>query len=312
MGGTGIRWGRAGFRRPAAERVWFAGGFGCAGRRSAAGADVLLRAQTAGCEGGGSVLGGPAAGFGRLSAFSEPAEIAHRYGASPATRRAFVAAITRLGLRASIDPSGVFARVRGTQARLERAFHVKITSLPDETATLYQANRPLRLPATVRPLVREVIATFERTVRPVKGTSRRLIARTPPPLRTAAPGPKNEGTWTRGCAAARRLGGYSFGQIRHAYGIDKVGAGAGGSVAILNDEESILPSDGVATARCFHYPAGRVQMLFTDSETSRFNPDTPEPIEDLSLVRGIAPQLRRCCRPACGARRHCGSWGLRS
>ena len=49
--------------------------------------------------------------------FLSPAEIARRYGASPATRRAFVAAITRLGLRASIDPSGVFARVRGTQAR---------------------------------------------------------------------------------------------------------------------------------------------------------------------------------------------------
>jgi hypothetical protein len=226
--------------------------------------------------------------------FLSPAEIARRYGASPSTRRAFVAAMRRLGVRASIDPSGVFARVRGTQAQLERAFHVKITTLPDETATLYQTNRPPRLPAAVKPLVREVIATFERTVRPVKGVAKRLTAPPPPPppLRVAAPGPKNEGTWTRGCAAARRLGGYSFGQIRHAYGISKVGAGAGGSVAILNDEESILPSDGVATARCFHYPAGRVQLLFTDSQTSRFNPDTPEPIEDLSLVRGIAPQLR--------------------
>ena len=74
-------------------------------------------------------------------------------------------------------------------------------------------------------------------------------------------------------------------------------------MAILNDEESILPSDGVVTARCFHYPAGRVQMLFTDSETSRFNPDTPEPIEDLSLVRGIAPQLRAVLQT--------GVWGAR-
>jgi Pro-kumamolisin, activation domain len=155
--------------------------------------------------------------------FLSPAEIARRYGASPATRGAFVAAFTRFGLRASIDPSGVFARVSGTKAQLERAFHVKITTLPDETATLYQTNRPLRLPASVKPLVREVIATFERTVRPVKETSRRLTAPTPAPLRVAAPGPKNEGRWTRGCAAARRLGGYSFGQIRHAYGVEKVG-----------------------------------------------------------------------------------------
>ena len=224
--------------------------------------------------------------------FLSPAEIARRYGASPATRSAFVAAIRRLGLRASIDPSGVFARVRGTKAQLERAFHVKITVLPDETANLYQANRPLRLPTGVKALVREVIPTFERTVRPVKGTTRRLTGPTPPPLRATGAGPKNEGRWTRGCAAARRLGGYSYGQIRHAYGLDQVGAGAGGSVAILNDEESILPSDGVATNRCFGYPARPVRLLFTDSQTSRFNPDTPEPIEDLSLVRGIAPRLQ--------------------
>jgi Pro-kumamolisin, activation domain len=224
--------------------------------------------------------------------FLTPAEIAWRYGASPATRSTFVAAIRRLGLRASIDPSGVFARVLGTTAQLERAFKVKITSLPDETATLYQANRPLRLPGTVRPLVREIVAAFERTAQPVKGATKRLTGPIPPPLRATTPGPKNEGRWTGGCAAARRLGGYSYGQIRHAYGLDRVGAGAGGSVAILNDEESIVPSDGVTTQRCFGYPAGRVRMLRADGQTRRFNPDTPEPIEDLSLVRGTAPRLR--------------------
>ena len=144
---------------------------------------------------------------------------------------------------------------KGTKAQLERAFHVKITSLPDETATHYQTNRLLRLPATVKPLVQEVVATFERTVRPVKGVTKRLTASdAAAAMPVAVAGPKNEGRWTRGCAAARRLGGYSFGQIRHAYGIDEVGPGAGGSVAILNDEESILPSDGVATARCFRLP----------------------------------------------------------
>jgi len=232
--------------------------------------------------------------------FLTPAEIARRYGASQATRSAFVAAMRRLGLRASIDPTGVFARVRGTKAQLERAFHVKITNLPDETATNYEANRPLRLPAAVKPLVRNVVASFERTVRPVRSATVRPVrsatvrssAAVLAPTPVAEPGPKNEGRWTRGCAAARRLGGYSYGQIRQAYGVDRVGAGAGGSVAILNDEESIVPSDGLATSRCFGYPAHRVHLLFTDAQTSRFNPDTPEPIEDLSLVRGIAPGLR--------------------
>jgi hypothetical protein len=224
--------------------------------------------------------------------FLTPTEIARRYGASPATRSAFVAAMRRLGLRATIDPTGVFARVQGTKAQLERAFHVKITSLPDETATNYQANRLPRLPATVRPLVQDMAASFERTVRPVGSATLRSFGPALSPMAVAARGPKNEGRWTRGCAAARRLGGYSYGQIRHAYGTDRVGGGAGGSVAILNDEESIVPSDGLATSRCFGYPPHRVRLLFTDGQTSRFNPDTPEPIEDLSLVRGIAPQLQ--------------------
>jgi Pro-kumamolisin, activation domain len=224
--------------------------------------------------------------------FLTPAEIARRYGASQATRSAFVAAMRQLSLRATIDPTGVFARVQGTKAQLERAFHVKITSLPDETATNYQASRLPRLPATVKPLVQDMAASFERTVRPVGSATVRSFGPLLPPMPVAAPGPKNEGRWTRGCASARRLGGYGYSQVRQAYGLNRVGAGVGGSVAILNDEESILPSDGLATNRCFGYPPHRVRLLFTDAQTSRFNPDTPEPIEDLSLVRGIAPQLR--------------------
>jgi len=216
--------------------------------------------------------------------FLTPAEIARRYGASRATRRAFIAAMRRLGLTASIDPSGVFARVNGTKAELERAFHVKITGTFDDLSTSYAANRPLRLSAAVKPLVREVIASFVRTT---LHPGSALAA-----LDHLAPGPKNAGRWIRGCAAARRTGGYSFGQIRQAYGIDRVGSGAGGSVAILNDQETTSPSDNAELNRCFGYPAHRVRSLVTDRQTHRFFPETPEPAEDLGLVRGIAPQLR--------------------
>ena len=216
--------------------------------------------------------------------FLTPAEIARRYGASSRTREAFVAAMRRLGLTASIDPSGVFARVNGTKTHLERAFHVKITGTFDDLATSYVANRPLRLPATVKPLVRDVIANFTRTTLHPGST----LA----PLAHAKRGPKNAGRWIRGCAAARRTGGYSFGQVRQAYGIDQVGAGSGGSVAILNDQETTSPSDNAAISRCFGYPTHRVRSLPTDHQMHRFLPETPEPAEDLGLVRGIAPQLR--------------------
>jgi hypothetical protein len=216
--------------------------------------------------------------------FLTPAEIARRYGASSTTREVFIAAMQRLGLTASIDPTGVFARVNGTKAQLERAFHVKITGTFDDLATSYTANRPLRLPAALKPLVREVIANFARTtLHPGSALA---------PLDHSVPGPKNAGRWIRGCAAARRTGGYSFDQIRHAYGIDELGAGAGGSVAVLNDQETTSPSDNATLNRCFGYPAHRVRSLFTDRQTHRFFPETPEPAEDLGLVRGIAPQLR--------------------
>ena len=212
-------------------------------------------------------------------------QVSRRYGASPATRTALIAAMRRLGLTASIDPSGVFARVNGTQAQLQRAFHVKITATFDDLATAYTTNRPLRLPAAVKPLVRDVVSTFVRTTLRPPGS---LLA----PLRGAAPGPGNAGRWIRGCAAARKTGGYSFAQIRDAYGIGRVGSGAGGSAAILNDQESTTPAESAALNRCFGYPAHRVRTLFTDNQTHRFLPESPEPAEDLALVRGIAPQLR--------------------
>ena len=240
--------------------------------------------------------------------FLTPNEIARRYGASQTTRSAFVTAMRQLGLRATIDPTGVFARVQGTKAQLERAFHIKITSLPDETATNYQANRLPRLPATVKPLVQDMAASFERTVRPVGSATLRSFGPVLPPMPVAVPGPKNEGRWTRGCAAARRLGGYSYGQIRQAYGIDRVGAGARGSVAILNDEESIVPSDGLATSRCFGYPPHRVRLLFTDAQTSRLTPTHRSRSRTSRLSAGSPRGFEQCCKPACGATRTCGSW----
>jgi kumamolisin len=108
----------------------------------------------------------------------------------------------------------------------------------------------------------------------------------------AGPPPGNAGTWIDGCNAARKLGAYSFAQIRHAYGIDAVGSGAGGSVAILTDEEGPSAQDIAENARCFGLPPGRVRALFTDGQTSPFPHSSFEPEEDLALVRGMAPQLR--------------------
>jgi hypothetical protein len=217
--------------------------------------------------------------------FLSPAQISWRYGASPSTRTAFTRAIRKLGLVARIDGSGVFARVSGTQRQLERAFHVRISSTFEDNATSYAAVGRLRFSRALAPLVREVIPMYDRTSAP------------PPtlPPRTAlgaSRAPGNAGTWTDGCQAARATGAYSFAQVRHAYHLNAVGSGAGGSVAILGDQEGVPAADIAANARCFHLPGHRVRALLTDGQRRPFGRESFEPQEDLALVRGMAPQLR--------------------
>lgn len=219
--------------------------------------------------------------------FLTPRQIGRLYGASFATRKAFLRAIHRLGLSAQVDPSGVFARVRGTKLQMEHAFRVRITQQFDndsDSNSYFVAGGVLHLPKALRALVLEVIPDFARSVAPPHFHSQ------PASLRGVSP-PRNDGTWTGGCRAAQATGAYSFAQIRHAYGIDAVAAGAGASVAVLGDEEGLAPQDIADFARCFGLPAHRVHPLLTDGQTRPFPRATFEPPEDMALVRGIAPQL---------------------
>jgi subtilase family serine protease len=224
--------------------------------------------------------------------FLTPAQAAGRYGASTGTRRAFVGRIRHLGLSASIDRSGVFARVSGRVSALERVFKVRIVREfnNDVIANTYfvAGNKQLRLPASIRPLVREVVATYSRsTTLPREPAS-------PPGARAhiAAAGPPNTGTWTDGCAAARATGAYSFAQVRHAYGLDAVGTGAGASAAILNAGEGVTTQDIAEDRRCFGFPALRARTLLTDGQARPFGRLSFEPQEDLDVLRGAAPGLR--------------------
>jgi hypothetical protein len=143
-------------------------------------------------------------------------------------------------------------------------------------------HRTLRLPRDLRPLVRETVATYARTVR------------SPSAARSAAVGPANAGTWTGGCPAARATGAYAPGQLRAAYGVGAAGAGAGASAAILNAGESVPRQDRVIAARCFGLPELRTRTLLTDGQARPFTRGFGdfEPQEDLALVRGMAPALR--------------------
>ena len=193
----------------------------------------------------------------------------------------------RHGLAARLDRSGVFARLTGRVRTFERAFGVKIRKQFDNDVLantwFLPPRRDLRVPRDLRPLVREVVPVYARS-------TRAPAARPGSGARRQAPG--NSGTWTGGCDAARATGAYDFAQVRTAYGLDAVGTGAGASVAYMNVGEGVPASDIATAGACFGLPALRPRTLLTDGQSRPFGFGSPEPQEDLALVRGMAPGLR--------------------
>jgi hypothetical protein len=216
--------------------------------------------------------------------FLTPASTAARYGASPTVRARFRRAIRRLGFSARIDPSRVFARVTGPVTRFAQVFKVRIRrSAGDAGVVSYGTTGRPQLPAGLRPLVRDVVFSYLR--QGSEGTGRK-----PSTTRAAASaGPKRRGSWIRGCTKAKRTGGFSYGQVRHAYGVDGLGNGDNATVAILGLQEVPSAQDIADNERCFHYAKLRSRTLLTDGQRPPVTPGLFEPQEDLALVRGMAP-----------------------
>lgn len=233
--------------------------------------------------------------------FLVPETVAGRYGASAATVRALRRAGKRHGLRVRVDPSRVFARVEGTVARMQRAFRAPIRrQYNNETlswAYFVGSRHRLRLPRDMRPLVREVVPSFSRSQRSegeAKASAARPKKKEPPVAEEPPAGaPRNTGSWVGGCEAARKTGGYSYEQVRDAYGLGPLYPGTGGSVAIVNVGEGLTGADLSANAACFGYPAAHVRTLLADGQARPFPRSTFEPQEDLALARGMAPALRK-------------------
>ena len=222
--------------------------------------------------------------------FLSLSQISSRYGASPQTKRAFLRGISALGLRARIDPSGVFARVSGTVRRFDSAFRVRIKSeflnFPNVEAYFLSGRQTLRLPAALRPLVQDVVTDFSHSqaVPPGQGAAGRPAAAPSPP--------RNLGTWVRGCRAARALGTYSYAQVRKAYGISSLGNGARASVAILNVGEDAPSGDIAANARCFGYPRA------ARPDAAHRRPDAAVRARDVRARGGSGPGPRHGPGPA--------------
>jgi subtilase family serine protease len=218
--------------------------------------------------------------------FLSARQVAERYGASRTVRSRFIRAARALGFSVEIDPSGVFARVSGSVTRFDRVFQVRLVhSIGDgPPVSTYATKRSLRLPPEMRPLVQDIVTSSLRQLNPTSGATAHTAAR---PAQSHPP--KRTGTWTRGCANAKATGAFSYAQVRHAYGIDRLGTGAGASVAILGLTEKPSAQDIADNARCFGYSRLRSRTVLTDGQTLPIDPGVFEPQEDLALVRGMAP-----------------------
>ena len=141
--------------------------------------------------------------------------------------------------RGAPRPARADRRLRRVRPRDRAGAPVRARPRREDPAPVHQ--RPERA------LLADPATTARRTSRP---TWRRTCARSSPSTsaratgsgaaaRTAAREPRNEGRWTGGCKQARATKGYAYAQVRHAYGLDAVGTGAGGSVALLNVGEGV-------------------------------------------------------------------------
>jgi subtilase family serine protease len=213
--------------------------------------------------------------------FLSPGQVAAGYGASPAVRSAFIRGVRRRGFSVRVDLTGVFARVTGTPKRFEQVFKTRVTHDISSGSGLpvyvFKASRPLRLPPDLRPLVEDVVPDYQQEFR------------APSAMAAAVAGPKRTGTWQAGCAKAKATGAFSYAQVRHAYGLDRLGNGAGATVAILGVSERPSAKDIADNAACFGYRPLRSRTLLTDGQLWPIFPGFFEPQEDLALVRGMAP-----------------------
>ena len=213
--------------------------------------------------------------------FLRPARVAARYGASPEVRSAFIRGVRRRGLSVRVDPTGVFARVTGTPKRFDQVFKTRVTHDISSGSGLpvyvFKASRPLRLPSDLRPLVDDVVPDFQQEFR------------TPSAVAAAVAGPKRTGSWEAGCAKAKATGAFSYAQVRHAYGVDRLDLGAHATVAIFGVTERPSAKDIADNAKCFAYHKLRSRTLLTDGQLWPIFPGFFEPQEDLALVRGMAP-----------------------
>ncbi len=233
-----------------------------------------------------STLGSPE--YGR---YASVPWLAHRFGASPATRARVLRWLRHTGATGvRIDPTGLFADATMGVAQAQRRFGTaleRFRSGPSADALAPSGGREhARIPAALRGAVTGVVGLDTR--RFIAGTATRARPRTPP----SSGYPTRTGT-ASGCAGALAGPGFTPNQYLSAYGyspLQQAQLGGQGERVALIEIDGFQPSDVQTFASCFGLPMPNIHSYGVGIRNA-LAPGA-EATLDLELLDASAPSLK--------------------
>lgn len=225
----------------------------------------------------------------RYRTFLTRSQIRSRYGADPHDVRTVRRSARAAGLTTVTDRTGLFMRVSGRVKDLEpwlgQQVEVIRETIPFDSRSLQQEEIFLLGDTTAPPDVADAV----RTVIPFWVKLRTYSAVSTARVRPVAP---NLGTYVGGCRAARRQNTYSFAQLAHAYGVDRLPAtqrvGRASRLAILASGEGFSRRSLRHSARCFDVPGRHFTRVHAPGMVGNL-PEAEEGDLDTQVAQAVLP-----------------------
>jgi subtilase family serine protease len=235
--------------------------------------------------------------------FSSVATLGAEYGASAGTMQRVTEDVDKFGLRATVDPSRLFARVSGTAGQWASALKTPLHRQPATPNNPYQTySLPEQLPSGLPPSGTTWLFS-ETTVydpsadghQPPTGLTRAddsgaAIGQ------SAEPWPKNTGTvGPMNCTQSAITSGevYTPTQVQTAYGVTGLAAVAGSaspSIDVIDLGGGWNPSDLQSAEACFGYGSVHVTQSQGDGVASPIKSTDAETSLDLQTTAAVAPK----------------------
>jgi subtilase family serine protease len=232
-------------------------------------------------------------------AYESIADLARRFGASPATRRRVLSYLRRAGARdVGIDATGLFADATMSAGLAQRLFATPLAQFRSDRGSRFvapaAASAPVHLPGPLGGLVLGVVGLSTQPL-----VSAPAIGRVARRGRAAADGASQRSSalprsgTPRGCVAGVSAGGFTPNQYLTAYGYDSLHnsgiSGQGERVALI-EIDGYKSSDVRTFARCFGLPNPAVSGIGVGVRKPL--PAGGEATLDIEVLAAAAPRLK--------------------